>query len=80
MAHENKVVRSIETPEGSRCVDIFRRPDASFGFEEYRRDTEDGYGWFPTGFYANGLYETEAAALERALATVAWLEQVVRAD
>ena len=30
------VTRSISSDEGLRCVDIFRRKDNSFGFEEYR--------------------------------------------
>ncbi len=63
MAHANKVTRSIETPDGTRCVDLYRRPDASFGFEEYRRDPEDGRGWFPIGFHADSAFPTEAAAL-----------------
>ncbi len=47
---KNRVLRSIETQEGERCVDFFIRPDGSFGFEEYRRDAEDRRGWFPIGF------------------------------
>ena len=41
MAHLNKVIRSINAPGDARCVDLFARPDGSFGFEEYRRDPED---------------------------------------
>ena len=37
MAHANRVLRSIETDDGGRCVDLFARPDGTFGFEEYRR-------------------------------------------
>lgn len=77
MAHENKVLQSIETPDGGRCVDIFRRPDGTFGFEEYRREAEDGRGWYPVGFFANAVYESEVAARAGALATVAWLGEVL---
>ena len=49
MAHVNRVLRSINDEDASRCVDIFLRPDGSIGFEEYRRDVEDGRGWFPVG-------------------------------
>ena len=38
------VMKSIETPDGGRCVDFFRTPDNSFGFEEFRRDAEDWAG------------------------------------
>jgi hypothetical protein len=34
------VLTSLENSHGDRCVDLFRRPDASFGFEEFRRDVE----------------------------------------
>ena len=77
MAHANKVTRSIETPEGGRCVDLFHRPDGSFGFEEYRRDPEDGSGWFPIGFHAEAVFATEAAALTEARQRVDWLSMVL---
>ncbi|MDA0307052.1 MAG: hypothetical protein O3B76_12355 [Proteobacteria bacterium] len=77
MAHENKVRRSIETTDGGRCVDIFLRPDGSFGFEEFRRDTEDKRGWFPIGVYGKRTFVSEAAALEDAVAAVLWLADVV---
>ena len=80
MAHENKVLRSIETGDGVRCVDLFVRPDATFGFEEYRRDVEDQRGWVPIGFHAGQVYKTEAVALEQAIANVAWLSTVVKRD
>ncbi len=77
MAHANKVTRSIETPDGACCVDLFRRADASFGFEEYRRDPEDAGGWFPIGHHAEASYPTEAAALAEARRRVAWLALVL---
>ncbi len=76
MAHVNKVTRSIETPDGGRCVDLFRRADASFGFEEYRRDPEDAGGWFPIGHHAEAAFPTEDAALAEARRRVAWLALV----
>ncbi len=60
MAHANKVTRSIETPDGGRCVDLFRRPGASFGFAEYHRDPEDPSGWFPIGFHTDSAFPTAA--------------------
>ena len=44
------VTKSISSDEGLRCVDIFRREDNSFGFEEYRTDPEANEGWFKIGF------------------------------
>lgn len=77
MAHINKVLESIETPDGGRCVDIFVRPDATYGFEEYRRDLEDGRGWFPIGFHGDESFASEEAARGRALDQVPWLKDVL---
>ncbi|RMF02880.1 MAG: hypothetical protein D6773_08110 [Alphaproteobacteria bacterium] len=80
MAHVNRVCQSIETEDGTLCVDIFRRPDATYGFEEYRREREDGRGWYPVGFHAHLTFESESAALAAALAQVTWLAEVCRAS
>lgn len=77
MAHANKVIRSVETPDGGRCIDLFRRPDESFGFEEYRRDPEDGSGWYPVGFHSEVVFATQADALAEARQRVGWLSLVL---
>lgn len=73
MPEKNRVLQSIETPDGGRCVDLFVRPDGSFGFEEYRRDVEDGRGWFPIGFHKYRIYATETEAHAKARTLVSWL-------
>lgn len=77
MAHKNRVLRSIETPDGSRCVDLFVRPDGTFGFEEYRRDSEDGRGWFRIGLYGDQAFLNDSDALEKARQSVTWLKDVL---
>jgi hypothetical protein len=77
MAHVNKVLRSIEMPDGGHCVDVFVRPDGTFGFEEYRRDEEDGRGWFPVGFFADEVFSSEDQALEKAMESVPWLRDAL---
>lgn len=67
------VVASIENETGDRCVDIFRRPDGSWGFEEFRRDPEDAGAWTPVAHHAWASLPDEAAARAGAAATVAWL-------
>ncbi|HUJ75537.1 MAG TPA: hypothetical protein VL359_11790 [bacterium] len=69
------VRRSIQTADGQRCADLFTRPDASFGFEEYRRDAEDPRGWFALGPHAAGAYGSEQATLEAARACIPWLAE-----
>ncbi len=76
MAHKNKVLKSINWNDEGRCVDIFTRPDGSFGFEEFRRDLEDGRGWFPIGFHAERVFEKPQAAFDAALESVPWLSDV----
>jgi hypothetical protein len=75
MAHVNTVLLSIETPCGSRCVDLFRRPDGSYGFEEYRRDVEDGRGWFPIGGFALRRHSSAGDARRAAAAEIGWFAE-----
>ena len=75
MAHLNRVLRSINNDDASRCVDIFLRPEGTIGFEEYRRDVEDGRGWFPVGGYSSRMFNDESAAFTAAIAEVPWLRQ-----
>ena len=73
MAHQNKVMQSINAPNGFICVDVFCRPDGSFGFEEYRLDAEDGRGWFPIGNYGAEIFSSQTAAFRAACLNVKWL-------
>lgn len=77
MAHANKVMRSINAPGETLCVDLFRRPEGDFGFEEYRRDPEGPQGWRPVGHHGGARFATEAAALAAARAAVAWLDEAI---
>lgn len=69
----NKVLQSIEAPGGARCVDIFWRPDGTWGFEEYRRDGEENHGWFAIGGFVDLVFVNEDAARTAAKANIAWL-------
>ena len=71
--HVNKVMQSINDADGLRCVDVFARPDGSFGFEEYRRDVEDPHGWRAIGGHDAMRFDTAEAAFEAALKRVRWL-------
>ena len=74
MAHVNKVLRSINTPDGGHCVDVFVRPDGTFGFEEFRRDVEDPSGWFAIGGHSDKTFDTEEGALKKAKVLIAWIK------
>lgn len=72
------VFASVENDEHAKCVDIFYRPDGSFGFEEFRRDVEDGGEWTPLGYYSGSTYATSPAAYEAAEGAVPWLADMLR--
>jgi hypothetical protein len=71
------VYDSIENAEHDRCVDLFRRPDGSFGFEEFRRDVEDAGAWTPVAYYSTAAYDSHDAALGAARARIVWLGDAV---
>lgn len=72
-----RVVASPSTPAVDRCVDIFSRPDGTFGFEEFRRDPEDMGVWTPVAYFSQREFLTEADALAAARAVVPWLAGVL---
>ncbi len=72
------VFRSIENSDHDRCVDLFQRPDGTFGFEEFRRDVEDAGAWTPVQYYSDAVYATDAAALDAAARAVSWLSEALQ--
>ena len=54
-------------------MDIFARPNGTFGFEEFRRDPEDMGVWTPVSFFSGHEYETEAEAVDAAGRAAPWL-------
>ena len=68
---------SHENDAHDRCVDLFRRPDGTHGFEEFRRDVEDAGAWTPVGYFVDGVYATADDALTAARASVGWLADVL---
>ena len=77
MAHANTVILSVNLDGETVCVDIFERPDGSFGFDEFRRDPEDMRGWFSIGYHGDKRFETAEDALAHAKQTVGWLDDSV---
>ena len=68
-----KVLASPSTPSVDRCVDVFSRPDGTFGFEEFRRDPEDMGAWTPVAYHSDREFPSELEALAAARAAVPWL-------
>jgi hypothetical protein len=69
----NKVLNSVENPFGDFCVDIFVRPDGTFGFDEYRRDPEDNGRWQCLHRFGGLVFDSTEAALAHAKSAVPWL-------
>ena len=69
------VVRSINNSDQSLCIDIFKRNDNTFGFEEYRRDKETYEGWYKVNIYEHNIYLTEKEAFTNAFKYVHWLKE-----
>lgn len=69
------VFNSIENREGTRCVDLFLRPDGTYGFEEFRRDPEDAGVWTPVQYYSDLTYASKDDALAEAANAVGWLAE-----
>ncbi|MGX6606490.1 hypothetical protein ACWKSP_30850 [Micromonosporaceae bacterium Da 78-11] len=67
------VLASWESSDQFRCVDIFSRPDGSFGFEEFRRDPEDMGAWTPVAYFSGVSYPTRPDAEGAARRAVPWL-------
>jgi hypothetical protein len=71
------VLASHQTSEANRCVDVFSRPDGTFGFEEFRRDPEDLGVWTPVSYFSGGRYASEPEALDAAAKAVPWLQSLL---
>ena len=73
-AETGHVVKSVNMTGASICIDFFKRPDETFGFEDYRRDAETGEGWFPIGFHYGIVCASMEDAVAKAVTTIGWLE------
>jgi hypothetical protein len=67
------VLASHQTDEANRCVDIFSRPDGTYGFEEFRRDPGDMGAWTPVSYFSGRNYPTESDARAAARSAISWL-------
>ena len=72
-----RVLASHQTSDASRCVDVFVRPDGTYGFEEFRRDPEDMGVWTPVGYFSGRGFPTETGAVEAARHEVPWVGAVL---
>jgi hypothetical protein len=67
------VLASWQSSDGFRCVDIFLRPDGSYGFEEFRCDPEDMGAWTPVAYFSGATFAARADVERAAKRAVPWL-------
>jgi len=77
MAHVNRVVGSWNLDGDSVCVDVFQRPDGSYGFALFRRDSEDVRGWLSIGHYRDCRFKSVSCATSQACRNVPWLSDIL---
>ena len=71
----HKVLASFESNDGSHCVDVFIREDGSFGFEEFRGESDGDGRWQALRKYESLAFPSGQAALSSAQERVQWLGQ-----
>ena len=70
---KNTVLASFETADGTQCVDVFRREDGTFGFEQYRSDSDGPAPWQSLGRFSQLSFASGEEALGMAKQRVPWL-------
>ena len=68
------VLASLETTDGTQCVDFFVRADGSFGFEHYRADLDGAGRWQSLNRYSHLSFATGDEALRMAKQRLPWLD------
>jgi len=71
------VPSSHQTFDANRCVDVFARPNGTFGFEKFRRDPEDVGVWTPVSYFFAHEYSSESDVHKAARRLVPWLGSVL---
>ena len=67
-----EIVRTIESSDGKRKLEVFRREDGTYGFEDLKYGEEEET-WFPAGRYSVGIFATEEDAIKEAKGRVQWM-------
>jgi len=67
------VLASLETGDGTQCVDLFLREDGTFGFEQYRREYDGPSRWQSLSKYAHLTFASGQDALQIAKQYLPWV-------
>lgn len=67
-----QVLASHQTYEADRCVDVFERPEGTFGFRGVPQGPEDMGAWTPVRYYSGVEFATEEETIVAACEAVPW--------
>ena len=67
-----KIVKRIESGTGDRAIEIFLRPDGSYGFEEFRFVQPEN-AWIPIGPGTVPFHDSAETAEADARGRIDWL-------
>jgi hypothetical protein len=68
------VVVSLESEDGTRCIDVVDLTGGQFGLKEFRRDPEDGGGWTLVSDFTGRTFLSIAEATHAARLSFPWLK------
>jgi hypothetical protein len=66
------VMATLHNEDADRCVKIMKRPDGTFGFQEFRREPEDAGRWTLVRDSRGSVYATQGQAVAAARDGIAW--------
>ena len=71
--NKHTVVVSLESDDGTRCIDVVDLRDGKFALKEFRRDPEDRGGWMLVADFSARTFPTIAEATQAARLSFPWL-------
>lgn len=63
----DRVLKTIDDPQGGRRVEIYQRANGTFGFEEWTYGVDEN-AWYPSGHYSYAVIDTLQKAEQEARA------------
>ena len=68
------VINSINNDNNNLCIDFFIRKNKTFGYQEYRKDSENISEWYRIGNYDYKVFFSKDDAYHDAKKTIVWFK------
>jgi len=72
-----EIVRTFTNPAKTRKLNIFRRDNGSYGFEDMKYGEEES-AWSPVGRYSVAVFDTEEMAIRESKSRVSWVAKELK--